>query len=48
MCLREAGFPGLKDALAKYQAKAPELKIDPLGHSFVRSATPRDRFWRKR
>jgi branched-chain amino acid transport system substrate-binding protein len=28
-------FPGLKEVLAKYQAKAPELKIDPLGHSFV-------------
>ena len=28
-------FPGLKDLLTKYQAKAPELKIDPLGHGFI-------------
>src|SRR5262249_9049365 len=28
-------FPGLKEVLAKYQAKAPELKIDPLGHAYV-------------
>ena len=28
-------FPGLKDVLTRYQAKAPDLKIDPLGHSFV-------------
>jgi branched-chain amino acid transport system substrate-binding protein len=28
-------FPGLKELLAKYQAKAPELKIDPLGHDYV-------------
>jgi branched-chain amino acid transport system substrate-binding protein len=27
-------FPGLKAMLAKYQAKAPELKIDPLGYGF--------------
>ena len=26
--------PGLKDLLAKYQAKAPELKIDPLGYGY--------------
>jgi branched-chain amino acid transport system substrate-binding protein len=28
-------FPGLKELLTRYQAKAPELKIDPLGHGFV-------------
>ncbi len=28
-------FPGLKEVMAKYQAKAPELKIDPLGYGFV-------------
>jgi branched-chain amino acid transport system substrate-binding protein len=28
-------FPGLKEVLAKYQAKAPELKIDPLGYAYV-------------
>jgi branched-chain amino acid transport system substrate-binding protein len=28
-------FPGLKEVLARYQAKAPELKIDPLGHGYV-------------
>ncbi len=28
-------FPGLKDVMTRYQAKAPDLKIDPLGHSFV-------------
>jgi branched-chain amino acid transport system substrate-binding protein len=28
-------FPGLKDLLAKYQAKAPELKIDPLGQGYI-------------
>ncbi|MGE0037538.1 MAG: amino acid ABC transporter substrate-binding protein [Xanthobacteraceae bacterium] len=28
-------FPGLKAMLAKYQAKAPELKIDPLGYGFT-------------
>ncbi|MGZ3411386.1 MAG: amino acid ABC transporter substrate-binding protein, partial [Xanthobacteraceae bacterium] len=28
-------FPGLHDMLKKYQAKAPELKIDPLGHGFT-------------
>ncbi len=28
-------FPGLSDVLAKYQAKAPELKIDPLGYEYV-------------
>ena len=28
-------FPGLKDLLAKYQAKAPELKIDPLGYGYI-------------
>ena len=28
-------FPGLHDMLKKYQAKAPELKIDPLGHGFA-------------
>jgi branched-chain amino acid transport system substrate-binding protein len=28
-------FPGLKDLLAKYQARAPELKIDPLGHGYI-------------
>ena len=28
-------FPGLKELLTKYQAKAPELKIDPLGHGFM-------------
>ncbi len=28
-------FPGLKELLVKYQAKAPELKIDPLGHGYV-------------
>jgi branched-chain amino acid transport system substrate-binding protein len=28
-------FPGLKELLAKYQAKAPELKIDPLGHGYI-------------
>jgi branched-chain amino acid transport system substrate-binding protein len=27
--------PGLKDLLAKYQAKAPELKIDPLGYGYI-------------
>jgi branched-chain amino acid transport system substrate-binding protein len=29
------GFPGLKEVLAKYQAKAPELKIDPVGYDFI-------------
>jgi len=28
-------FPGLKDLLTKYQAKAPELKIDPLGYGYI-------------
>ena len=28
-------FPGLKELLAKYQAKAPELKIDPLGYGYI-------------
>ena len=28
-------FPGLKELLKTYQAKAPDLKIDPLGHGFV-------------
>jgi branched-chain amino acid transport system substrate-binding protein len=28
-------FPGLKDMLKKYQAKAPGLGIDPFGYSFV-------------
>ncbi|MFZ0837824.1 MAG: amino acid ABC transporter substrate-binding protein [Xanthobacteraceae bacterium] len=28
-------FPGLSELLAKYQAKAPELKIDPLGYEYV-------------
>jgi branched-chain amino acid transport system substrate-binding protein len=27
--------PGLKDLLAKYQARAPELKIDPLGYGYI-------------
>src|SRR6516165_10413020 len=29
------GIPGLKELLAKYQAKAPELKIDPLGYGYI-------------
>src|SRR5215469_8164275 len=29
------GLPGLKELLAKYQAKAPELKIDPLGYGYI-------------
>jgi branched-chain amino acid transport system substrate-binding protein len=28
-------FPGLKELLAKYQAKAPSLGIDPLGYGYV-------------
>lgn len=28
-------FPGLDDVMKRYQAKAPELKTDPLGHAFV-------------
>jgi branched-chain amino acid transport system substrate-binding protein len=28
-------FPGLKEVLAKYQAKAPSLGIDPLGYANV-------------
>ena len=28
-------FPGLKAMLAKYQAKAPALRIDPLGYGFT-------------
>jgi branched-chain amino acid transport system substrate-binding protein len=28
-------FPGLDDVLKRYQAKAPELKTDPLGYAFV-------------
>ncbi len=28
-------FPGLEDVMKRYQAKAPELKTDPLGHAFV-------------
>lgn len=28
-------FPGLKELMAAYQAKAPDLKIDPLGTGFV-------------
>jgi branched-chain amino acid transport system substrate-binding protein len=28
-------FPGLKELLAKYQAKAPGLKIDPLGYDYI-------------
>jgi branched-chain amino acid transport system substrate-binding protein len=28
-------FPGLKEMLAKYQAKAPALRIDPLGYGFT-------------
>jgi branched-chain amino acid transport system substrate-binding protein len=28
-------FPGLKEVLARYQAKAPELKIDPVGYDFI-------------
>jgi branched-chain amino acid transport system substrate-binding protein len=28
-------FPGLEDLMKRYQAKAPELKTDPLGYSFV-------------
>jgi len=28
-------FTGLAELLAKYQAKAPELKIDPLGYEYV-------------
>ena len=28
-------FPGLREVMAKYQAKAPELKIDPLGYDFI-------------
>jgi branched-chain amino acid transport system substrate-binding protein len=28
-------FPGLKEMLAKYQAKAPSLGIDPLGYANV-------------
>ncbi|HSR75554.1 MAG TPA: amino acid ABC transporter substrate-binding protein [Xanthobacteraceae bacterium] len=29
------GLPGLKELLAKYQAKAPGLKIDPLGYGYI-------------
>ena len=28
-------FPGLSDLLIKYQARAPELKIDPLGYGYI-------------
>jgi branched-chain amino acid transport system substrate-binding protein len=28
-------FPGLDDVMKKYQAKAPELKTDPIGFAFV-------------
>jgi branched-chain amino acid transport system substrate-binding protein len=28
-------FPGLDDIMKRYQAKAPELKTDPLGYAFV-------------
>ena len=28
-------FPGLAELLTKYQAKAPELKIDPLGYEYA-------------
>jgi branched-chain amino acid transport system substrate-binding protein len=28
-------FPGLDDLMKRYQAKAPELKTDPLGYGFV-------------
>jgi branched-chain amino acid transport system substrate-binding protein len=28
-------FPGLKQLLSAYQAKAPELKIDPLGYAYI-------------
>jgi branched-chain amino acid transport system substrate-binding protein len=28
-------FPGLKQLLSTYQAKAPELKIDPLGYAYI-------------
>ncbi len=28
-------FPGLDDLMKRYQAKAPELKTDPLGYAFV-------------
>lgn len=28
-------FPGLDDLMTRYQAKAPELKTDPAGYSFV-------------
>jgi branched-chain amino acid transport system substrate-binding protein len=28
-------LPGLKELLAKYQATAPELKIDPVGYDFI-------------
>jgi branched-chain amino acid transport system substrate-binding protein len=28
-------FPGLDDVMKRYQAKAPELKTDPLGYAFV-------------
>lgn len=28
-------LPGLREVLAKYQASAPELKIDPFGYDFV-------------
>jgi branched-chain amino acid transport system substrate-binding protein len=29
------GLPGLKELLARYQAKAAELRIDPVGYDFV-------------
>jgi branched-chain amino acid transport system substrate-binding protein len=29
------GRPGLKELLARYQAKAPGLKIDPVGYDFI-------------
>ncbi len=28
-------FPGLADLMKRYQAKAPELKLDPIGYAFV-------------
>jgi branched-chain amino acid transport system substrate-binding protein len=28
-------FPGLRDVMARYQAKAPALGIDPLGYGYV-------------
>ena len=28
-------FPGLDDLMKRYQAKAPDLKTDPLGYAFV-------------